>query len=50
LRSFLEQSGDLGIETLVAQVYAYGQTFTGRAQYEDDFTLVGLEIQSNAGE
>jgi sigma-B regulation protein RsbU (phosphoserine phosphatase) len=50
LRSFLEQSGDLGIETLVDQVYAYGQTFTGQARYEDDFTLVGLEIQSNAGE
>jgi sigma-B regulation protein RsbU (phosphoserine phosphatase) len=50
LRSFLEQRGDLGIEALVEQVYAYGQRFSGQAQYEDDFTLVGLEIQSSAGE
>jgi sigma-B regulation protein RsbU (phosphoserine phosphatase) len=50
LRSFLQQRGDLDIEALVEQVYAYGQAFSGQAQYEDDFTLVGLEIRKDIGE
>lgn len=47
LRSFLARRGDLGVEALVEQVYAYGKTFSGRTQYEDDFTLVGLEMKRN---
>ena len=45
LSSFAEQHRDLDIEALIERVYAYGQTFSGRAQYRDDFTMVGLEIK-----
>jgi serine phosphatase RsbU (regulator of sigma subunit) len=44
LRTYLDRQGDRRIESLVEQVYAYGQEFGGQAQYEDDFTLVGVEI------
>jgi PAS domain S-box-containing protein len=44
LRSYLDRWSDLGIEELVEQVYAHGQSFSGQAQYTDDFTMVGLEI------
>ena len=47
LRSFVERHQDLDIEALVDQVYAYGQSFSGQAQYEDDFTMVGLEIKGS---
>jgi PAS domain S-box-containing protein len=43
--SFLERRGGGGIEALVEQVYAHGLAFSGQDQYEDDFTLVGLEIR-----
>ena len=44
LRAYLDRQRALRIESLVEQVYAYGQGFGGQAQYEDDFTLVGVEI------
>jgi PAS domain S-box-containing protein len=44
LCSFLQGRRSLGIEALVDGVYAYGLTFSGRTEYEDDFTLVGVEI------
>ncbi len=45
LRSFLDRCGDLDVEALVERVYAHGQAFSGGAQYEDDFTLVGVEVK-----
>jgi sigma-B regulation protein RsbU (phosphoserine phosphatase) len=45
LCSFLKGQSHLGVEALVEQVYAHGQAFSGRSEYEDDFTLVGLEIK-----
>jgi hypothetical protein len=36
----------LPIDALLEQVYALGQRFSGQATYEDDFTLVGLEVVS----
>jgi serine phosphatase RsbU (regulator of sigma subunit) len=44
LCAFLERHRDLGIEALVEQVYHYGQTYSGQAEYDDDFTMVGLEL------
>lgn len=44
LRSFVEQHHDQSVKTLVEQIYAYGQAFSEQAQYEDDFTMVGLEV------
>jgi PAS domain S-box-containing protein len=43
--SFLDRRGDVGVEALVQEVYAHGLAFSGQDQYEDDFTLVGLEIK-----
>ena len=45
LCSFLKGQSHLGVEALVEQVHAHGQAFSGRSEYEDDFTLVGLEIK-----
>jgi PAS domain S-box-containing protein len=47
LRSFVERHQDLGIEALVDRVYAYGLSFSGQTQYEDDFTMVGFEIEGS---
>ena len=47
LRSFVEQHHEMNVEALVEQVYIYGQSFSGQVQYEDDFTLVGFEINEN---
>jgi hypothetical protein len=44
LRSFLAGQGDLDIEDLIDRVYALGQDYSGRRDYEDDFTLLGLEV------
>jgi serine phosphatase RsbU (regulator of sigma subunit) len=44
LRSFLAQQGSLSIETLMNRVYALGQEHSGNDHYEDDFTLVGLQL------
>ena len=44
LRSFVERRQDLDIEALVERVYAYGRSFSGQVQYEDDFTMVGLQF------
>ena len=44
LRSFLAQRSDLPIETLLEQVYALGQEHSGQDDYEDDFTIVGLQL------
>jgi PAS domain S-box-containing protein len=44
LSAFLALHSQFEIEALVEQVYAYGQTFSGQAQYEDDFSMVGLEL------
>lgn len=44
LSAFLALHGELGIEALVEQVYAYGRAFSGQAQYEDDLALIGLEL------
>jgi PAS domain S-box-containing protein len=44
LQSFLEQHSDLPIEALVDRVYALGQEHSGKEYYDDDFTLVGLQL------
>ena len=44
LRAFLLQHSDLSIETLVEKVYALGQEHSGQDGYDDDFTLVGLQL------
>ena len=44
LRRFLERYHDLGIEALVKELYRYGQTYSGQAGYEDDFSMIGLEL------
>jgi PAS domain S-box-containing protein len=49
LCSFLEKRRDVELASLVEQVYAYGQEYGSRIQYEDDFTMVGVEIKG-AGE
>lgn len=45
LRSFLSQHGELPIESLLDEVYALGQEYSGREHYEDDFALVGLQFE-----
>jgi serine phosphatase RsbU (regulator of sigma subunit) len=44
LRAALTQHGDLPIESMLDRVYSLGQEYSGRARYEDDFTLLGLEL------
>ena len=44
LVAYLERNRGLEIETLVEQVYAYGQAYSGQAVYTDDLSLVGLQL------
>ena len=44
LQAFLAERGHLPIKALLDEIYAYGQEFGGQATYDDDFTLVGLQI------
>jgi serine phosphatase RsbU (regulator of sigma subunit) len=44
LRSFLAQHISLPIEALLDKVYVLGQEHSGKDHYEDDFTLVGLQL------
>ena len=44
LRSFLAQHSELPIEALVDRVYALGREHSGKDYYDDDFTLVGLQL------
>lgn len=44
LRSWLEQHARLDIEEMLGRVYSFGLAFSGQAQYQDDCTLVGLQI------
>ncbi|MBF0288396.1 MAG: response regulator [SAR324 cluster bacterium] len=43
--SFLLEHGDMPIDTLLDRVYEYGIEFSN-ADYEDDFTLIGIEIDT----
>jgi len=45
LQAFLAERGHLPLKALLDEIYAYGQEFSGQATYDDDFTLVGLEIE-----
>jgi serine phosphatase RsbU (regulator of sigma subunit) len=44
LRSFMARHSDLPIQALVERIYALGREHGGRDSYDDDFTLVGLEL------
>jgi sigma-B regulation protein RsbU (phosphoserine phosphatase) len=44
LTSFLEEHAGLAIENLVEEIYAAGLVHSGQNHYQDDFTLVGMEI------
>jgi PAS domain S-box-containing protein len=46
LAAFLAARSEMDIEALVEQTYLYGQTFSGQTQYEDDFSMVGIELKS----
>ena len=43
-RPFLAQNGGLSIEELFDRIYNYGMAFNNLQSYQDDFTLLGLEI------
>jgi serine phosphatase RsbU (regulator of sigma subunit) len=44
LCTYLERHRALDVETLVEQLYRHGQSFSGQNQYQDDFTMVGLQL------
>lgn len=44
LQAFLAERGPLPLDALLDGIYAYGQEYSGQAAYDDDFTLVGLQI------
>jgi serine phosphatase RsbU (regulator of sigma subunit) len=44
LRSFLSQHSELPIQPLVERIYRLGLEHSGRDDYDDDFTLVGLQL------
>jgi sigma-B regulation protein RsbU (phosphoserine phosphatase) len=44
LRAFMAERGHLPLNTLLDEIYAFGQEYSGQATYDDDFTLVGLQI------
>lgn len=43
-RPFLAQNGGLSIEELFDRIYNYGMAFNNLQSYQDDFTLLGLEV------
>jgi PAS domain S-box-containing protein len=45
LAAFLAARSEMDIGALVEQTYLYGQTFSGQTQYEDDFSMVGIELK-----
>lgn len=44
LNDFLQNHASLPISTLVDELYHYGLQFSGKDRYNDDVTLVGLEV------
>jgi serine phosphatase RsbU (regulator of sigma subunit) len=44
LQRFLAQHSNLPIDALLHRVYTLGQQHSGKDGYEDDFTLVGLQL------
>jgi len=46
LKSLLVEHYDLTIENLVEEIYTAGLAYSEQHQYQDDFTLVGMEITS----
>ena len=46
LTSLLKENSDLAIDNLVEKIYSSGLAFSKQRRYQDDFTLVGMEIAS----
>ncbi len=44
LATFLLEHCDLPMEALLDKVYQYGMEFSHTTQYDDDFTLIGIDI------
>jgi PAS domain S-box-containing protein len=44
LKSLIVEHSELTIENLVEKIYTAGLAYSGQSHYQDDFTLVGMEI------
>lgn len=44
LQAFLEQNYNLPISELVEKIYEYGRTYSQQERFEDDCTIIGLEV------
>ena len=44
LTYFLEDQWDVPLEKLLENMYKFGLEFSGRASYDDDFTLLAMEV------
>jgi len=44
LKSLLLENKQLHIEELLEQIYQFGVTFSGPSGFNDDITMLGLEV------
>ncbi len=44
LSDFLVEHSKLPVDILLEKVYEYGLEYSGRSSYDDDFTMIGLEV------